>query len=260
MGTLALPGRVSLTGAQFHLKRSSTATTVAGSGTFSYLSASMSVNGSLTMATAGPSGSLTVTIPAATKLGPFTVGGTFGLAFTPTAASVSVQNTTVKLDGWSQGVAVSGTLDTAGLGTITITTGSTPLTFSGTPFSIGGTFTLTRTATTTTATGTNLSLAWSGVGSFTVPSMTITSAGGVNVTLAAKNFTIPGGMVFEFGGGSFVTDPNALAAHIVMNTSKLSLPGITTSATKLTIPGFTISVGDFSVALLTDRSRSAASR
>jgi len=251
---LNLIGGATLNNAVFRLKRTATATTVEGTGTFAFLSASLNVNGFLTVSSTGVTGSLTLALPGAVAIGPFALGGSLSLTVLPTASSVSVTNGTVKLPGWDRAVGLSGSLSTTGLGTINVVIGTTPLRFTGTPFSVGGTFSLTRTATsttttTTTATATNATFTWDGVGSITVTTFLIRSDGAATVVVPARSFALPLGGTFDFGGGSFVTDPNALAARLVVSPSRLAIPGVATGNDRFVIPGFTIAVGDFSITL-----------
>ena len=153
----------------------------------------------------------TATTPFESTLRPGTLDF-FGLAITPTlklrvAAATGTSppvvvvkfiDGTVRIPGTNRDVHVSGELATNGNGRLAVDLGGTPLGFTGTPFTVSGTFCLYRGGTPTSTVacsgsvstttpnvafvlGRNVSLAWAGVGTFSVSSFRV-GTDGVAVT------------------------------------------------------------------------------
>lgn len=202
------------------------------------------------------------------SFGSLSLGGTFRFERQAGVVRVSVSGGTLRIPGTDRNVAVNGSLDSAGLGSLTASISGGPLAFAGTPFTVAGTVALSRQLESGSVVSrvrlTNASFGWTGVGAFSVTTFDVSSTGAASVTLPGNTFALPGGAQLDLGSVAFQMGAGGTSPRLSMGESRLEIPGIGkdcprvfggicqpgTADTRFRIPAFDLSTADFSRVLL----------
>ena len=244
-----------ITNATFTATKNATTLSFTAAGKLSFLGTSLTLQqGTLTISPTSIDGTLAVS--GNVSLGGFVLKGGVSLQFSGTSGSMQI-NSLIDVPGVVTNLAISGSLNSSfvGFATASIPAG-TRLGGSTSAFTFGGTFTLSRASSgTVTFTATNVALAWSGVGSLTVPTFSIASNGVIDVDLTNNTFTV-GTFTMTFGGLHLHADAGALAVKLHVGATTLTLAGVTSttgaSSRTYTVPAFDIdTTGNFSEELNT---------
>ena len=183
---ITIHGGLTISGT-FSILRNSSALTLSVNGSATYLGNSVSVSGSLTMNAFGPSGTLTLTRSGSFGIGGYTIDSGISLSMAVSTSSFSVAiSGQIDIPGLSNATnrTISGELDSAGHGTLSISTPSSGISVAG--VSLKGTFELERDSSGTTLSVSSSSVGWLGDsysgGSFSI-STTGTFTANFSVTL-----------------------------------------------------------------------------
>jgi hypothetical protein len=249
-----------LTNGSFSVTRSSTGSTFSAGATLSFLGQTLTVATPqpLTLSGSGATGSMSLTVNGGAPFGfdGWSVGGTLTLAVTTTSASLSITNGSLTIPNLFTDLPVSGSLNSLGIGTLTVGSPNTIIHPGGanSPFTITGTYTLSRTGSppVTTFSATNASFSWTGVTTLTVPTFSASSDGHFNVTINPLNLSLAaGGMSFNMGTVSLIADVGGLNFRLHFGGATLSIPNIATGNSALSVPAFDVNTtGSFSVTLV----------
>ncbi len=224
--------------------------------------ASVAVNGSFDSA---GNASLTIALQKM-QFGALAITGTFTFDRTNGVVKVGVVGGSVLVPGTNRTVSVNGFLSSVGLGNLSIATNG-PLTFSGKPFTIDGTFGLSRVvesgSVVTRVRVTNADFLWKDLGTFTVTRFDVASNGSATVVLPARSFTLPGDARLSLPSVDFRMDAGGTNARLSLGESRLEIPGVAPDCVRfkgtckidsvdrrLRLPAFTVSTGDFTHTLL----------
>lgn len=211
--------------------------------------------------------SLTLSVTRLTFAG-LQVNGTFRFVRAAGVVTVSLTSGSIRIPGTDRNVNVSGSFSSTGFGDLSIDVGATPLRFGTTPFSVAGTFTLSRQLesgqTVTRVRVANATVAWTGLGEFSVTRFDVASDGSADVVLPARTFDLPGGGRLALGAVSFQMGAGGANPRLALGASNLEVPGIAPDCTRnsrglcnvgsvdrrFDLPALTLSTADFTHTLL----------
>jgi hypothetical protein len=247
----------------FAVVRSAAGSSFSATASLTFLGQTLSVATPQPLAIGGTGlqGTLSLTVIGGGRFGfdGWSVGGTLTLEVSPNAASVRVSGGSLSVPGLFTNLAVAGTLNSAGLGSLTVGSPATLIRPGGaiSPFSITGTYTLARTQTgnaaaVTTFTATNASFTWAGVVTLTVTTFSVASNGTLAVGVAPVDLSLGGngGLLFEMGAVTLNAGAAGLNLRLHFGGASLSIPNVATGAGALSVPAFDVdTTGDFAVTL-----------
>jgi hypothetical protein len=237
--------------------RTSSATTMSVDGRLAFLGTSLAARGSLTLAVGGPTGSLGLSVASS---GSSTIGfagwnleGGVTLSVTPSSARVAVSSR-VDVPGVANDLSVSGSLDTALLGSLTVSASTLRLGGSTSAFAVSGSFTLARTATSGGSPvvrfgATNPLLTWVGVTTIGLPTFSIASDGSASVAVPAASVAV-GEFTGSFGASTLEVTASPLRARLRFGGATLAVRNLAQGSAALGFGAFDVdSTGDFAVAV-----------
>ncbi len=226
------------------ITRTLAATTMTVDAKFSFLGSNLDVDGNLTLALAGPTGSLALTYSGSGNI-PFsgwTLEGGVTIAVTPSAGNIAVSSR-LDIPGLVNNATLTGSLDTSLRGSLSVGVGTITLG----AYSLTGTFTLSRSGSPAVVSlgASNANLAWSGVSTFTVNAFSIGTDGHFDASVQGKTLSISA-FTLTLPSFNLHVGAGATGVKLVIGQSSLGISGIGT----LTIPAFDVdTTGDFSKTL-----------
>lgn len=232
--------------------------------TFGLWGAALDVDGSLTLATGGVSGSLTLAMPGGLRLGGFAVGGSLGIAFSVTGttntATITLTNGTVTVPGIGT-LNATASVSTSGTGFIQVATpGGLRIGGATSPFFGVGSFRLSFAAGVVTFSAANAGLEYRDgatvVFGATIPNFTIASNGSLSVTTNGFTLGSPTGLRIVVPPASLTANANGALLRLNLPAATLTIPGLADGATgrpAITTPALSIDTGQFRYVLFDAR-------